>query len=168
MTFSVDIAVERILAALNEPIRVEGQDLLVQASIGIAVRALQDMGVRIALDDFGTGHSTLSLLQDCPVDQLKLDRSFLPHGDTTAIARAVVHVAQVLDLEVVAAGVETSTQANDLYELGYVRAQGFYFARPAPAMVWPVAPAVRCAPHRIGPRGPPAPRRSSCAWRSPS
>jgi diguanylate cyclase (GGDEF)-like protein len=97
--------------------------------------ALRALGIRIALDDFGTGHSTLTLLQDCPVDELKLDRSFTQaesNGNPT-IAAAVIHLAQALGLHVVAEGVETPEQADQLRSLGYEAAQGFYFARPMPA-----------------------------------
>ncbi len=99
-----------------------------------AARGLRELGVRIALDDFGTGHSTLSLLQNCPVDQLKLDRSFLPSANATAIAAAVVSVALALGLDVVAEGVENAEQADSLWTLGYRKAQGFYFGRPVPAV----------------------------------
>jgi EAL domain-containing protein (putative c-di-GMP-specific phosphodiesterase class I) len=114
-----------------------------------AVRAL---GVRISLDDFGTGQSTLTLLQDCPVDELKLDRSFTQAESMTrrnTMAVAVIHLAHALGLDVVAEGVETSQQAERLRKLGYGVAQGFYFARPMPAseiatMVTarPLAPAI--------------------------
>jgi diguanylate cyclase (GGDEF)-like protein len=99
------------------------------------LRALRDLGIRIALDDFGTGHSTLTMLQDCPVDELKLDRSFTQaeaDGRPT-IAAAVLHLAQALGLHVVAEGVETPQQADQLRSLGYEAAQGYYFARPMPA-----------------------------------
>jgi diguanylate cyclase (GGDEF)-like protein/PAS domain S-box-containing protein len=98
-----------------------------------AVRALRGLGVRVALDDFGTGHSTLALLPTCPVDELKLDRSFLPDGDQSAIASAVVCLADGLGIDVVAEGVETPTQADTLCALGYRKAQGFHFGRPEPA-----------------------------------
>jgi EAL domain-containing protein (putative c-di-GMP-specific phosphodiesterase class I) len=96
------------------------------------LRALRAMGIRIALDDFGTGHSTLSLLQDCPIDELKLDRSFtqVDADRQPAVATAVVHLAQALGLDLVAEGVETPQQADRLRDLGYETAQGFYFARP--------------------------------------
>ena len=97
--------------------------------------ALRQLGVRIALDDFGTGVSALSLLQTCPVDELKLDRSFTqtdPATEHTPIAAAVIHLAQALGLHVVAEGVETAQQAQRLRTLGYRAAQGYYFARPMP------------------------------------
>ncbi|MBU2663657.1 EAL domain-containing protein [Actinoplanes bogorensis] len=95
--------------------------------------ALRELGVRVALDDFGTGASTLSLLVDCPVDQVKLDRSFVPGPGRDAIARAVLQLTQAMGVEAVAEGVETAEQAELLTAMGYRRAQGYHFARPAPA-----------------------------------
>jgi diguanylate cyclase (GGDEF)-like protein len=100
------------------------------------LHAVRAMGIRIALDDFGTGQSTLTLLQDCPVDELKLDRSFT-QADTAAarntMAVAVIHLAHALGLGVVAEGVETPQQAERLRALGYPWAQGYYFAKPMAA-----------------------------------
>ncbi|WP_250036392.1 putative bifunctional diguanylate cyclase/phosphodiesterase [Paractinoplanes maris] len=95
--------------------------------------AVRELGVRVALDDFGTGASTLSLLVDCPVDQIKLDRSFVPEPGRDAIARAVLQLAQAMGVEAVAEGVETAGQAGLLTDMGYRRAQGYHFARPMPA-----------------------------------
>jgi diguanylate cyclase (GGDEF)-like protein/PAS domain S-box-containing protein len=103
------------------------------AAAASAVAALHDVGVRISLDDFGTGHSTLSLLHTFTVDELKLDRSFLPTETNNNIAMAVQHLAEGLGLDVIAEGVETEKQAADLTALGYRKAQGFYFARPMAA-----------------------------------
>ncbi|MFC4043130.1 putative bifunctional diguanylate cyclase/phosphodiesterase [Dactylosporangium siamense] len=101
------------------------------------VRALHALGVKIALDDFGTGHSSLGLLRTCPVDVLKVDKSFVDGVTGTveqeAIATSISEIAQALRLEAVAEGVETAEQASRLLELGYRLAQGFYFARPLPA-----------------------------------
>ncbi|MEU4562687.1 EAL domain-containing protein [Actinoplanes sp. NPDC023936] len=94
------------------------------------LQTLRDLGVRLSLDDFGTGASTLSLLASCPVDQIKLDRSFVPDGGSAAIADAVAQMARAFGLQAVAEGVETAEQAARLTALGYDRAQGFYFARP--------------------------------------
>ncbi|GAA0797408.1 putative bifunctional diguanylate cyclase/phosphodiesterase [Spirilliplanes yamanashiensis] len=96
---------------------------------------LRELGVRVALDDFGTGQSTLSLLQNCPVDELKLDQSFTQAqvtGEPT-IAAAVLQLARVLGLHVVAEGVETPQQAQRLRDIGYHAAQGYHFARPLSA-----------------------------------
>jgi EAL domain-containing protein (putative c-di-GMP-specific phosphodiesterase class I) len=98
------------------------------------LRRLRERGVRISLDDFGTGHSTLSLLHDCPVDELKLDRSFTsgPDGDRPPVAAAVLQLARTMGLDVVAEGVETAAQATWLRDLGYELAQGYHFGRPVP------------------------------------
>jgi diguanylate cyclase (GGDEF)-like protein/PAS domain S-box-containing protein len=96
------------------------------------LRRLRSLGVRLSLDDFGTGASTLSLLATCPVDQIKLDRSFAPVPGPDAIATAVVQLARAFGVEAVAEGVETPAQARKLESLGYLRAQGFHFARPMP------------------------------------
>jgi diguanylate cyclase (GGDEF)-like protein/PAS domain S-box-containing protein len=98
-----------------------------------AVRTLTDLGVQIALDDFGTGNSTLSLLAELPVHQLKLDRSFLRDIQHSPIAVAVIRIADAFGIPAVAEGVETSDQAEYLHDLGYPSAQGFYFGRPSPA-----------------------------------
>ncbi|WP_305787625.1 putative bifunctional diguanylate cyclase/phosphodiesterase [Symbioplanes lichenis] len=97
---------------------------------------LRALGVRLSLDDFGTGASTLSLLKNCPVDQIKLDRSFAPGAGPDAIAGAVLQLARTMGVEAVAEGVETPEQAARLGDLGYLRAQGFHFARPmAPELI---------------------------------
>ncbi|GAA2597211.1 hypothetical protein GCM10010399_29820 [Dactylosporangium fulvum] len=100
------------------------------------VRSLHRLGVKIALDDFGTGHSSLGLLRSCPVDVLKVDKSFVDGVTGTveqeAIATSISEIAQALRLEAVAEGVETAAQATRLLELGYTLAQGFHFARPLP------------------------------------
>jgi diguanylate cyclase (GGDEF)-like protein len=110
------------------------------------VRVLHDeVGVKIALDDFGTGHSSLGLLRTCPVDVLKVDKSFVDGVGGTpgqeAIAASISHIARAMRLEAVAEGVETSRQAERLHRLGYRLAQGFYFARPMP----PEEVDLRCA-----------------------
>jgi diguanylate cyclase (GGDEF)-like protein/PAS domain S-box-containing protein len=98
------------------------------------LQALRGMGVRLSLDDFGTGASTLTLLATCPIDQIKLDRSFAPVPGPDAIATAVVQLASAFGVEAVAEGVETPAQAAKLQTLGYRRAQGYHFARPMTAL----------------------------------
>ncbi|GIM93838.1 putative bifunctional diguanylate cyclase/phosphodiesterase [Paractinoplanes toevensis] len=93
-----------------------------------SVAALRSMGVRVALDDFGTGPSSLTMLTDCPVDELKLDSSFTQAGSPAAAT--VLTLANSLGMTAVAEGVETPDQASRLQDLGYRSAQGFYFARP--------------------------------------
>jgi diguanylate cyclase (GGDEF)-like protein len=102
-----------------------------------SVQALADLGVHIALDDFGTGHSSLGLLRTCPVDVIKVDKSFVDGLNGTpqqeAIAGAIADIADKMGLATVAEGVERPEQARRLFELGYRRAQGFLFARPMSA-----------------------------------
>ncbi|WP_328459864.1 bifunctional diguanylate cyclase/phosphodiesterase [Actinoplanes sp. NBC_00393] len=100
------------------------------------VRRLHDMGLSIALDDFGTGQSSLSLLVDCPVTWLKVDKSFVD-GVTTESPQAVIvdsliGITHGLRMQAVAEGVETAEQAERLHQAGYRFAQGYHFARPLP------------------------------------
>lgn len=101
-----------------------------------AVTAVHALGVSIALDDFGTGHSSLGLLRSCPVDVLKVDKSFVDGVTGTtkqeAIAISLIGIAQALGLRAIAEGVESAAQAERLHEMGYQFAQGFHFARPLP------------------------------------
>ena len=91
-------------------------------------------GVRLALDDFGTGYSSLSLLQDLPVHTLKVDRSFVQsvgvEGGRAAFVRAIVDLAEALELGVIAEGIEEAGHVVALRRLGCRVGQGFYFARP--------------------------------------
>jgi diguanylate cyclase (GGDEF)-like protein/PAS domain S-box-containing protein len=102
-----------------------------------AVAAIRALGVNIALDDFGTGHSSLGLLRTCPVDVLKVDKSFVDGVSGTveqeAIVTSIIEIAQALGLRAIAEGVETGEQADRLHALGYRLAQGFTFSRPVPA-----------------------------------
>jgi diguanylate cyclase (GGDEF)-like protein len=98
---------------------------------------LRDFGVGLALDDFGTGQSSLGLVNTCPVDTLKLDKSFVDGitdgGQHAAIATAVVQMAKALGLDAVAEGIESKEQAECLVELGYRCGQGFHLLPPKPA-----------------------------------
>jgi diguanylate cyclase (GGDEF)-like protein len=95
---------------------------------------LRDLGVLVALDDFGTGYSSLSYLRQLPVDIVKLDRSFVEKIDTDPVARAIVgavlSLAQSLGLSVVAEGVESEAQREELRQLGCDVVQGFQLGRP--------------------------------------
>jgi len=73
------------------------------------------------------------LLTTCPVDQIKLDRAFVPGDHSSTIAAAVLQLAHSFGIETVAEGVETTTEAQSLRALGYDHAQGYHFARPMPA-----------------------------------
>ena len=95
----------------------------------------QAAGIHLSIDDFGTGYSSMSYLKRFPIDQLKIDRSFIKDvpGDGEAIATAIIAMAHSLDLTVVAEGVETADQLAFLRRAGCDIMQGYYFARPMPA-----------------------------------
>ena len=108
--------------------------ILEGAQTDATVLALREMGVRLAIDDFGTGYSSLGYARRFPVDELKIDRSFIDglgaSGEDAAIVTATIAFARALHLIVTAEGVETPDQADRLRALGCDRAQGFLFARP--------------------------------------
>jgi diguanylate cyclase len=98
---------------------------------------LRESGIRIAVDDFGTGYSSLAYLRELPIDELKLDRSFVQPMDDDARAAALVastiDLAHSLGLRMVAEGVETTLAYAELARLGCDEAQGYYLSRPLPA-----------------------------------
>lgn len=104
---------------------------------GRILRALREKGVHVALDDFGTGYSSLSYVRSFPLDSLKIDASFV--GDLTldvgadGIIMAILAMAKVLQLSVVAEGVETEDQADFLRTHGCAEMQGWLFSRALPA-----------------------------------
>jgi diguanylate cyclase (GGDEF)-like protein/PAS domain S-box-containing protein len=97
---------------------------------------LKQLGIKLSLDDFGTGHSSLAWLRKFPIDTIKIDKSFVAFlttdNDDKAICKAVLALADSLDLKTVAEGVETLEQANLLESLGCNELQGFYFFKPMP------------------------------------
>ncbi|MBB5192683.1 diguanylate cyclase (GGDEF)-like protein [Silvimonas terrae] len=100
------------------------------------MQALQTAGVKVVLDDFGTGYASLSYLHHYQFDAIKIDKSFMLSLDSdpksAAIVRCVIQLAQAMNLEVVAEGVETITTADQLRAMGATKLQGFLFARPIP------------------------------------
>ncbi len=90
--------------------------------------------IRVAMDDFGTGYSSLSLLHSLPISALKIDRSFISRPRERlrkwGVARTIVELAKILDLEVIAEGIETREQFLELRSAGCHQAQGFHFAGP--------------------------------------
>jgi len=107
-----------------------------------ALRELKSLGVSLAVDDFGTGYSSLLYLKRFPVDELKVDRTFvaglLGNAEDAAIVAAVVNLAHTLGVKAVAEGVESSGQAARLIELGCDFGQGYHFGRPMPADSMPI------------------------------
>jgi diguanylate cyclase (GGDEF)-like protein/PAS domain S-box-containing protein len=106
------------------------------------LRSLKDIGVRLAIDDFGTGWSSLSYLNDFPIDTLKVDQSFVqaisPGSNAGSIVRAVISMGKSLKHRVIAEGVETRDQLAFLRAEECDEAQGFYFDRPLVAQHFPL------------------------------
>ncbi len=96
---------------------------------------LKGLGVRLSVDECGTGYSSISRLQQCPVNYPKIDRTFISRMDSDAESRTIVEIimmlARNLGLMTVAEGTETEDQVNQLRTLGCDLAQGYFFSRPA-------------------------------------
>jgi diguanylate cyclase (GGDEF)-like protein len=128
----------------------------IQASRTLA--SIKKLGVRVAVDDFGTGYSSLSYLNQLPLDEVKIDRTFISRlqsdPQTSSIVRAAVDLSHALGLDAVAEGVEDAATLERLVLLGCDRVQGYFIARPMPAdavLPWlqryvPAAPTAVSAP----------------------
>lgn len=105
------------------------------------MRALQQVGVRFSLDDFGTGYSSLSYLKRLPLDQFKIDQSFvrnlMDNAEDAAIVRMILALAETLGMPVVAEGVETEVQFEFLLSHGCQKFQGYLFSKPVPVSELP-------------------------------
>jgi diguanylate cyclase (GGDEF)-like protein len=103
----------------------------------VTLQCLRDLGIRISIDNFGTGHTSMAHIRNLPVDELKIDRSFvteLPDNrKDVAIVRATIELAHSLGIEVLAEGVESRPAMRWLANMGCERAQGFLISRPMPA-----------------------------------
>lgn len=106
------------------------------------LQRLSNLGVMLSLDDFGTGYSSLGYLREMPFRQLKVDRGFIREANTdpkrAKLLAGIVALARGLDLHVVAEGVETEGELTLVRSLGCEAVQGFYFARPVPALMVPL------------------------------
>ena len=121
-------------------IRVEITETSLMSGLDRAAAVLQElreMGVSTALDDFGTGYSSLSYLRAFPLDEIKIDRSFIAHilsdAKTARLTEAIVYMTRILGLNVVAEGVESRGQLDLVAKLGCDVAQGYYFSPAIPA-----------------------------------
>ncbi|MGB5855707.1 MAG: GGDEF domain-containing protein [Oceanisphaera sp.] len=110
------------------------------------LKALRHLGVLVAIDDFGTGFSSLSYLRKLPISKVKLDRSFIQsidhNRDNAAIVQGVITMAHHLGLQVVAEGVETLAEHEDLIKRGCDLLQGYRFSRPVPLSLFMELPAI--------------------------
>jgi len=112
----------------------EGQMIKEPKSIIKKLRQINDLGIRISIDDFGTGYSSLSLLKRLPIHRLKIDQSFIKDipqdTESVAIIKAIIALANNLNLELVAEGVETLVQKDFLIKNGCNTIQGYYYTHP--------------------------------------
>lgn len=120
-----------------ECLKIEVTESVLMQNVSWTVNELQrlrNLGVKLAIDDFGTGYSSLAYLRRMPIDQLKIDRSFISGHDhasqNTQIVHSIISLARNLGLSVVAEGVENRDQLDRLRTLHCDRAQGFFFSRP--------------------------------------
>ncbi|VAW80232.1 diguanylate cyclase/phosphodiesterase (GGDEF & EAL domains) with PAS/PAC sensor(s), partial [hydrothermal vent metagenome] len=114
---------------------------------------LSDMGISLSIDDFGTGYSSLSYLKQLPVDEIKIDRSFvmemIEDSDDNAIVRATIDLAHNMGLRVVAEGVKDADTWHALKALDCDIAQGFYLSKPLAAEAFIDWLATRNRPFKI-------------------
>jgi diguanylate cyclase (GGDEF)-like protein len=123
---------QRLNLEITETVMIDDADATRQA-----ITELTDLGVRMSLDDFGAGYSSLSYIQSYPFSKIKIDKCFIDRIGVSLASSAIVSAVRVLadqlDLDLIAEGVETPEQVKALRELGVTMAQGFYFGRPARA-----------------------------------
>ena len=100
------------------------------------LQRLKEIGVAISIDDFGTGYSSLAYIQRFPVDELKIDRSFVralkAEDSSEALVEAIIRLAEAIGIDVVVEGVEEQSELDTLKRLGCSRLQGYFFMRPGP------------------------------------
>jgi diguanylate cyclase (GGDEF)-like protein/PAS domain S-box-containing protein len=137
--------VDEVKEALNESkcsphlLRFELTESLMQQDIenlAYKMRLLKNMGVSLSLDDFGTGYSSLSSLRSFPLDELKIDRSFVKaissNKSDAIIIEMIIEISKKLGMEVIAEGIETIEQESFLRDVGCLFYQGYRFGRPVP------------------------------------
>ncbi|WP_236517498.1 putative bifunctional diguanylate cyclase/phosphodiesterase [Sandaracinus amylolyticus] len=138
--------VKRAVRAASIPperLELELTETIVMGEVEQAIErlsALRSLGVRVSVDDFGTGYSSLAYLQKLPVDVLKIDRSFVQELDregvaaeqARSLAQAITFLGHQLGLDVLAEGVETPTQLEQLANVGCDEVQGYLFGKPMP------------------------------------
>ena len=154
-TLSVNVSAEQLarqrlddmVAAILERTHLPGDMLELELTESVLIRdaaaaratlhSLKELGVRCAFDDFGTGFSSLNYLAQMPIDRLKIDRSFVQHvaeqPRDRALVEAIIALAQSLEVQVIAEGVETDVQARFLRQHGCSQMQGYLFGCPMPA-----------------------------------
>ena len=100
----------------------------------VVLNQISDIGIELAIDDFGTGYSSLSYIKKLPIHKLKIDQSFIrdlpDDAEDSAITKAVISLAQNLNLNVIAEGVETVQQRDFLLKNGCNHIQGYFYSKP--------------------------------------
>ena len=139
----VDV-IDRVLAETGiapEDLEIEVTEGAIMEDISKAIEMLLDLkvrGVKVAIDDFGTGYSSLGQLKKLPFDRLKVDRSFISELDndldSQVIVEMIIELAAKLNMEIIAEGIETEAQKKFLISRGCYPMQGFFFAKPMPAV----------------------------------
>ena len=129
---TLDVPAEALVLEITENILMADPDRAL-----LVLSQLRKLGLRLSIDDYGTGYSSLAYLRQLPVDELKLDRTFVTHMDTdprsAAIVLSTIALAHSLDMVMVAEGVEGPAALAALADAGCDRAQGYYIARPQAA-----------------------------------
>ncbi|MDQ1685779.1 MAG: hypothetical protein QOC82_2516 [Frankiaceae bacterium] len=130
--FHASVAPHRIILEITESLLMEDRSETVAT-----LCQMRALGMRLSVDDFGTGYSSLSRLNTLPIDEVKIDQSFVAQlqsdGPATTIVAATIAMAHGLGLRVTAEGVETERQLSKLTEMGCDEAQGYFFGRPVSA-----------------------------------
>jgi diguanylate cyclase (GGDEF)-like protein/PAS domain S-box-containing protein len=120
---------ENIKLEITESVLMEDIDEFI-----LILNKLSDLGFKISIDDFGTGYSSLNYLKRLPIDELKIDKSFIQDilidKNDTQIVSAIISIAKALELKIVAEGVEHKEEVELLRELGCDKIQGYYFSKP--------------------------------------
>ncbi|NOZ38162.1 MAG: bifunctional diguanylate cyclase/phosphodiesterase, partial [Gammaproteobacteria bacterium] len=141
-TNDLPLQIEKILKKYNVPatqLEIEVTESAIMNDLeqtSTQLNALHELGVSIALDDFGTGHSSLVYLKNYPIDTIKIDKSFINNlccdQSNQAITRAIIAMAQALEMDILAEGVETQEQQAWLKSHQCNLIQGYLFSRPMP------------------------------------
>jgi len=131
ITRTFDVRPQMLTIEITESVLMSDQEGTIEC-----LQALKREGFRLSLDDFGTGFSSLSYLHRFPIDELKIDRSFVLNmdkgGRDAIIANSIIALGEQFGLDVVAEGVETDAHVRELLSRGCAVHQGYYFSRPVP------------------------------------
>jgi len=125
------LAPERLIIEITEDSIMQNVD-----EINVIMKELKNMGIRFSIDDFGTGYSSLSYLKKFPLDNLKIDRSFIVDipgdNDSKTLARTIIVLAKELGLKIIAEGVDRQEQIDFFTQNKEYLIQGFYYSKPVP------------------------------------